>query len=263
MKKKFSYLMMIAFLAIISMVMSSCLGDTESKASGTDYVYVTYLNDTQCAYLPRLGIYITSTEIKNIQVGSIVQLSYNVNLSQITNIYNATNVVVVDATLYTPSQQGTVYRVTSLPAVTSADSAFVALPTSFSNDFSSFWGYRRLCSFTSNLIGTQTAKVELYYDENRQVDTNGLDLKNGEVVLDVRIKKGSAPSNETETAQERGAVVNLTGLHNILAEKLASESSQTFTVRVRGYIINTTTGAIEEEYRGNNYFSLYVSNKTQ
>lgn len=250
----------------IVFLMSSCLGDTESAINTTsDYVYVTSSNGVKYAISYNYVMPLTSSEILSLQEGSVVNMSYKVNLDNGVNqdgIYKAENVVIEQSEIYTPASQSTV-SVASAPVVGSdeTDKAFITTPTALLSSGSLF-GDRWIFSYSCSLAGAQYSAINVYYDENNQFDNDGTTaLADGTIVVDLRLSKGTPESEVTATTQSKKAVLNLSTIRQILESKVvnAGLTQKTYNVRFRTYVYNSTTQTAVLNYPASYFVSMSIN----
>ncbi len=207
--KSNSFKITICALASI-FLLSSCLGDqSESIESGKDLAYITTFNNTKCA-ATNCG-YITSTEIQAMALGECYLVGYSISTPAVNGIYTPDRVINVSVT---PLPQSPLREGTPLSeqennfAVDNLTIPFF-YPTRYMGD-------RWIFKYAATLNSNEKLIPRYYYDANNQVDKNGDNIKNKNmVVIDVYFEKVITTNQPTSGMNEYLTIANLESLRNL------------------------------------------------
>lgn len=200
-----------------TMILTSCLGDTESTRSASNVF--SYISKTTAGEKTAMssGIPMTSPELKNeklLEPGDCAFLDYKINLERASGgVYQADYIRITNG-----DASGKVFKdhttdqVQPLIAdvdtvITNNDLYFVDFPLHaalFPIDMPAY-GYRWYVEYTyADKKNESAALLEVYYDKNKQEDA-----KKGEVIIDFRLEKegSSNPGETVNTIPVRGQKV--------------------------------------------------------
>jgi len=186
--KKSLFKLIFGVLAV-TMLFTSCLsdGNNEVERQGS-FAYITTINNVQCAAVD--GIYVTSTLIKSLNVGSCYLISFRISNDMTGNVYNGTDLAQPSLLVRTTSS-------VSAPAVEDTFNPTALQPTygSFDSFFGDNWGF----IYRVKLEEKSTPRAFFFYDEDKQyemVDGVRKDLSKNQLIIDVRftytVGEGSA-----------------------------------------------------------------------
>jgi len=215
-------------LFVISLL-SSCLGDSDSEFSTTSFAYVKTTESGSSVYATTPFMDITSTEIKNMDVGSCALLYFKVK--NYGSGINTTDAIDIEEENLYKSEFRTVN-----PTISSADEVF---PTELSFDtrygaynngyyaFQSVFGDYWLFSTKFNFDTDTPVAAYFIYDKDNQIvynadgsinDTHTPKPGTNQIIIDVRFEKN--PSRDNFTApKNQGAkyfVARMNPLRQIL-----------------------------------------------
>lgn len=220
MRKTFLYVCAVAMLAII---LPSCLGDNESTYSGTREFGVINLSETGIKYAAIGsgigGTYVTWDGIDTYSKGDAMLLTYKVNTSNVisgTNILKAESAIIASNETY-PARDQKYIAIQSVDTTKQANSAF--FKTFSLNKYSSntFFSDKWLFSYTASVKDGEVLTAKFYYDENKQVQKDKTALPDNAAVIDVVLtKSGTAIDGATTKTEDKMIVADLLSLRSVL-----------------------------------------------
>lgn len=200
MKKTVSAIM--AILVSASLLLTSCLGDSDSSTSGSGFLYVTLKDGAKVGVINldiNNPIYVSSPSLSNLSLYDMAYVSYTLNGAQSGGVAIAESLVVQEGGVYPSSRN--VY-----PSISTVDTAMV---TEYSNVFSALALYhwspftafddKLVFAFTCRIPENEDApKLEFYYDESKQ-GSKGSGAEEFTRIVDVRLKRYGHGTGENKT----------------------------------------------------------------
>lgn len=207
-------------LSTISLLFSSCLGDTDSTyEASNDFTYVKRNSSDGVVYASLFayaGLFATSPAIADLNPGSCYFMSYKLSTSNTQGAYyvaelvanpvpipQSQGVLVLNEGESLPSQQNEIYP-TSLAVSKGAPGEFL---------FEDRW----LCSAKFKKALNDEISIKLYFDPNNQFE----DLEKtkpvgaNKMILDIALVK-NYPSTQEETVQDYSFVANMSGMRSYI-----------------------------------------------
>ncbi len=248
MRKTFLYVCVVAMLAII---LPSCLGDNESTYQGTrEFGVINLDNSTGTKYAAvgsgLGGTYVTWDGISAYSTGDAVLLSYKINTNNVisgTNILMAEYATVAEGESFPYKDQKNI-SVQVLDTTKQTNSAFFktfGLNTySANNFFSDKW----LFSYTASIKDGEALSANFYYDASKQTQKDGTALPANTAIVDVVFTRaGTAIDNATSKTETKTIVANLASLRTRLTPSDTSNNvSVSIWFRIMKENTNVTSG---------------------
>lgn len=219
MKKTVSAIM--AILVSASLLLTSCLGDSDNSTSGTGFMYVT--QGTTTSKIGVLNVYgvptqVSHSAVSNLSLGDMAYVTYTIKSSD----YQSSGVVSPESLLV---QEGGVFPSSRnvYPSISTVDTTMI---TEYSNVFGGLalyhwspytsFGDREVFSFTCRIPENEDApRLEFYYDESKQ-GNKGVATEEFTRIIDVRMKRygNGTGENKTRTFSVVADFSTLRGLFN-------------------------------------------------
>lgn len=220
MRKTFLYVCVVAMLAVI---LPSCLGDNESTYQGTREFGVINTDNNGIRFAAvgsgLGGTYVTWDGISTYGNGDAVLLTYKINTNNIisgTNILKAEYASVADGEWFPTSEQK---KVNNQPVDTTLQAKSALFKTFNLNKYSSntFFSDRWLFSYTANRKEGEVLTVSFAYDATKQVQENKTDLPPNTAIVDVILtKSGTAVDGAISKTDDKMIVADLSNLRATL-----------------------------------------------
>lgn len=218
MRKTFLYVCVIAMLAI---VLPSCLGDNESSYTGSgEFGVINVQNGIKYAAVGNGlgGSYITWDGVSTYAEGDAVLLSYKINTN---NIVSGTSIIKAD---YANVAADGAFSVSSQKNVAIADADTTKQANSvFFKAFNlkmyssnTFFSDRWLFSYSATKKEGEVLTPRFYYDSKKQVAKGGGALPVNTAVVDVVFTKSGTAVGTADVPEDKMIVVNLTNLRRVL-----------------------------------------------
>lgn len=245
MRKTFLYVCVVAVLAVI---LPSCLGDNESTYQGTREFGVINTNSSNGVKYAAVGsglggTYVTWDGISTYGDGDAVLLTYKINTNNIisgTNILMAEYASVADGESFPVRDQKNVTN-QSVDTTSQAKSAFFKTFTLSKYSSNTFFSDRWLFSYTAGKKDGEVLTATFYYDDTKQVQKNKTPLPANSAIVDVVLtKSGSAVDGSTVKTEDKMIVADLRGLRNTLKP---STSDANVTINIWFRIMTESTSA--------------------
>ena len=219
MRKTFLYVCAVAMLAII---LPSCLGDNESTYQGTREFGVINIADNGVKYAAvgsglNRGMYITWDGVSEYSKGDAVLLTYKVNSSNVVteNLLMAEYASVAQGEWFPVADQKNI-NIQDADTTKQVNSAF--FKTFNLNKYSSnnFFSDKWLFNYTAGLRDGEVLTVKFYYDETKQVQKNQTDLPENAAIVDVVLTKSGTAVGTTTKTEDKMIVADMTSLRTAL-----------------------------------------------
>ncbi|QIK53514.1 hypothetical protein G7051_03785 [Dysgonomonas sp. HDW5B] len=219
MRKTFLYVCAVAMLAVI---LPSCLGDNESTYQGTREFGVINIADNGVKYAAvgsgLGGTYITWDGISSYAKNDAVLLTYKINTNNIisgTNILKAEYATVAEGESFPYSDQK---AITSQAVDTTKQTNSAFFKTFNLNKYSSnnFFSDRWLFSYTAGLKDGEVLTAKFYYDATKQVQKNKTALPENAAIVDVILTKTGTAVGTTTKTEDKMIVADMTSLRRAL-----------------------------------------------
>ncbi|MFA6335447.1 MAG: hypothetical protein WCX48_07815 [Bacteroidales bacterium] len=193
------------------LTLSSCLDDqNDSIESGKDLAFITTYNNTKCA-ATSCG-YVTSPEIQTLIQNECYLIGYIITDPAVDGIYTADNTYNVsdDPLPQTVLKEGTPENEQENNSAVDNLTIPFFYPTHYMGD-------RWMFKYSAILNSNEKLTPRFYYDENNQVDKNGVSIKNENmVVIDVYFEKSVVTgSNPASSGNEYLTIANFESLRTL------------------------------------------------
>lgn len=217
MRKTFLYVCAVAMLAVI---LPSCLGDNESTYQGTrEFGVIKTENGVKYAAVPGMqGLYISWDGISSYSVGDAMLISYKINSSNIiggTNILMADYASVADGELFPYNEQKKVSNLT-VDTTLQAKSAFFKTFNLNMYSPNTFFSDRWLFSYTANKKDGEVLTASFCYDATKQIQKNKEPLPPNSAIVDVVFTKSGTAVGTTNITENKTIVADLSNLRATL-----------------------------------------------
>lgn len=219
MRKTFLYVCAVAMLAII---LPSCLGDNESTYQGTREFGVINITDNGVKYAAvgsgLGGTYISWDGISAYSKGDAVLLTYKINTNNIisgTNVLMAEYATVAEGESFPVADQKNI-NIQVVDTTKQANSAF--FKTFNLNKYSSntFFSDRWLFNYTAGLKEGEVLTAKFYYDATKQVRKNKTALPDNAAIVDVVLTKTGTAVGTTTKTEDKMIVADMASLRRAL-----------------------------------------------
>ncbi len=225
MKKTSLYLCVIAMLA---MILPSCLGDNESTIQGSkEFVVVNQDAVTGMKYVLVNRIYPTTWDgISAYDKGDAMSLTYKISTGSMisgTDVFAAEYASVAEGESYPVNVQKNV-MVQTVDTTKQVNTAFFkAFAPSVSFPAAPLYLDRWLLNYTASIKDGEVLTVEFYYDATKQTQKDGTALPANTVIVDVFLKKsGTAVTGAIAKTPTVAIVANFQPLRNTLSPSTAT-----------------------------------------
>lgn len=199
-------------IALVSLILTSCLGDTSSTFEGSGlFTVVSKFEDTGTKYVPTNYGAVTWDKISDYSVGDAVIINYKVNLDKVKGGAFDAEYVTVTETLPNSAQR-TVFEEVPLA---SAD-AFKDL-TLRSFDPNSALIDRWLLAYTVDIKEGQGTDISFFYDESNQnpSEVTNLAAADKPCIVDVVLTITGQPANSNVETKNKNIVVRMANIREI------------------------------------------------
>ena len=220
MRKTFLYVCAVAMLAII---LPSCLGDNESTYQGTREFGVINIADNGVKYAAvgssglNQGMYVTWDGISTYGKDDAVLLTYKVNSNNVVsgNVLMAEYATVAEGESFPVANQKNI-NIQFVDTTKQANSAF--FKTFNLNKYSSnnFFSDRWLFSYTAGLKDGEVLTARFYYDATKQVRKNKTALPDNAAIVDVVLTKSGTAVGTTTKTEDKMIVADMASLRRAL-----------------------------------------------
>ncbi len=208
----------ICTISTVVLLMSSCLGDSDSSIQiDRDFAYITTVDGIKCAATSSGYIVDQAGDVvSGLTTGKCYWIAYKITGSSSSNIYQAEYVNVLENGKSLP-QENLIPRV-PYSNVTEAqrNDSIIAMSMSVGGGFASdYWGDNWLINFSVPLKEDEKVITYFYYDaDNQDKDESGKVEKN-RIIVDVRfIKTNKNPENVNTSNKPLSAIGNLNYIRN-------------------------------------------------
>lgn len=238
MRKTFLYVCAVAMLAII---LPSCLGDNESTYQGTREFGVINLDNSGILYAAvgsgLGGTYVTWDGISTYGKGDAVLLTYKINTNNLisgTNILKAEYASVADGESFPVRDQKNVTITQNVDTTFQARSAFFKTFNLSKYSPNTFFSDRWLFSYTAAKKDGEVLTATFYYDKTKQVQKNKTALPPNVAIVDVIFtKSGTAVDRATSKNEDKMIVANMEALRNAIRPSSSSDANVTISIWFR------------------------------
>lgn len=247
MKRTFLYVCVVAMMAI---VLPSCLGDNESSYTGSgEFGVIGVQNGIKYASVGNGlgGSYITWDGVSSYSEGDAVLLSYKVNTNNIvsgTSIIKAEYATVATDGVFSVRDQKNI-AIADADTTKQTNSAFFKSFNLKMYSSNTFFSDRWLFSYSATKKDGEVLTPSFFYDAKKQVQKNGEALPVNTAVVDVVFTKSGTAVGTTSKTEEMLFVVNLANLRKTLPYSATdTNTSVAIWFRIMKEDANATSGYV-------------------